>query len=602
MSINFKNVNITGGFWKEIQDLNKDVTINAVYDRFKETGRFDALSCNWKEGMENKPHIFWDSDVAKWAEGAANIIAKHNIKDLEDKIEAMIDAIEENQWEDGYINSYYTAIEPENRFTVRRNHELYCAGHLMEAAVSYYEATGRDRFLKLMEKYADLIYKIFIEEKSAAFTTPGHEEIEIALLRMYKLTGKEKYLEMCRFFIDERGVKNEYTKEFDAERYPAYDQSHIPVREMDEAVGHSVRALYLYTAMAELSGVTDDKELFDASKRLFENIVNKKMYITGGCGSTYVGEAFTTEYDLPSENAYAETCAAIALMLFCDRMSHIEANSVYADTIERVMYNGMLSGISKDGTAFFYENPLKVSVENHYKNTSTAENERYPIMQRVKVFNCSCCPPNLNRVLSSMENYIYSEKNGVYYVNQFMESEYIDGDIKIIQNTIYPHNGRVLIKCEGIEEIAIRIPFWCSSYSINAEYSVVNGYAYIKNPSELKVDFNMTPRMYTAHENVNDCAGKAAVMYGPVVYCMEGVDNDFRLERAYIDADFEAEMSYNKELDCTMIIAEGYIYTMNKSLYADTNNLLEKAKLKFIPYRLFANRGESDMQVWVKFI
>lgn len=599
MSINFKNVNITGGFWKDIQDLNKNVTINAVYDRFKETGRFDALSCTWKEGMENKPHIFWDSDVAKWAEGAANIIAKHDIKDLEDKIEAMIDDIEKNQWEDGYFNSYYTTVEPENRFTKRRNHELYCAGHLMEAAVSYYEATGRDRFLKIMERYADLIEKIFIKEGSAAFTTPGHEEIEIALLRMYKVTGKEKYLDMCRFFIDKRGVRNEYT-EYDKDGYTAYDQSHIPVREMDEAVGHSVRALYLYTAIAELSGVINDKELFDASKRLFNNIVNKKMYITGGCGSTYVGETFTPAYDLPSENAYAETCAAIALIFFSQKMLELEVNSVYADTIERAMYNGMLSGISKDGTAFFYENPLKVCVENHYKNTSTVESERYPIIQRVKVFNCSCCPPNLNRVLSSMENYIYSEKKGVYYINQFMESEYIDGDIKINQKTSYPDNGEVVINCESVNEIAVRIPYWCDNFTIDAEYRTDNGYAYIKNPGTVKINFEMIPKLYTAHENVNDCAGKVCMMYGPVVYCMEGADNNFRLERAYIDIDLKAEIQYNKELECTMITADGYIYE-NEELYSSKKPVFNRGKLNFIPYRLFANRGESDMQVWVKF-
>ncbi len=260
----------------------------------------------------------------------------------------------------------------------------------------------------------------------------------------------------------------------------------------------------------------------------------------------------------------------------------------------------MLSGISKDGIAFFYENPLKVCVENHYKNTSTNTAERFPIIQRVKVFDCSCCPPNLNRVLSSMENYIYSEKNGVYYINQFMESEFIDGDIKIIQKTSYPDNGEIILCCENIDKIAVRIPYWCDSFSINAEYELCNGYAYIKNPGAVKVNFEMVPKLYTAHENVNDCAGKACLMYGPVVYCMEGVDNDFRLERAYVDIDLKAEISYNKELGCTMLTADGYLYS-NDELYSSKKITLNKVKLNFIPYRLFANRGESDMQVWVKF-
>ena len=597
MSISLKNVNITGGFWKKMQDKNINVTIDAVYDRFKETGRFDALSCTWKEGMDNKPHIFWDSDVAKWAEGAANIILKHDMPELLKKVEAMIDEIEKNQWEDGYFNSYYTSVEPENRFTVRANHELYCAGHLMEAAVSYYKATGRDRFLKLMERYADCIYKIFIEEKSAAFITPGHEEIEIALLRMYKATGKQKYLDMCKFFINERG-KNDapICKDFNL----SYDQSHMPVREMKEATGHSVRALYLYTAMAGLAYETDDKELLDASKRLFNDITKRKMYITGGVGSTCIGETFTIDYDLPSETAYAETCAAIALMFFCRSLLLNEINSEYADTIERAMYNGMLSGISYDGKAFFYENPLRICLDNHRRNVSTYTKERLPITQRVEVFECSCCPPNLNRVLSSMENYIYSEKDGVYYVHQFMESMYSEGDIKIIQNTGYPENGEIKLSFEGVSRAAIRIPGWCDEYSINVPYEAKNGYAYIENPGDVEVSFKMEPKLYKAHMNVNDCAGKAALMYGPTVYCMEGADNNFRLDRAYIKKELNAEISYLEELDTQMITVDGLLVKTNDSLYSSFSEEFEETKIKLIPYRLFANRGESDMDVWIK--
>ena len=354
--IGFDKVSLESGFLHEKQKLNREVTLDAVYNRFYETGRFDAFKCDWKEGMEKQPHYYWDSDVAKWMEAVAYILKKESNPELEAKVENLIDEIEKNQSPDGYFNIFFTVIEPDKRFFERTAHELYCAGHLFEAAVAYFECTGKDRFLKLMEKYADHIIRVFVEEKTAKFITPGHEEIELALVRMYSATKKKKYLDLAKFFIDNRGYA-EAEKEY-------YSQSHLPVREQKTAEGHAVRACYLYAAMADVAYETGDTELYEVCKTLFADIVNKKMYITGGIGSTRKGEAFTVPYDLKNDKAYAETCAAISLMFFAHRMMRFENDAKYADVIERVLYNGMISGLSLDGTSFFYENPLEIDLKN----------------------------------------------------------------------------------------------------------------------------------------------------------------------------------------------------------------------------------------------
>ena len=602
MDFIFDNVNLNGGFLKAKQDLNLKTTIYAVYDRFKETGRFDALECKWTEGCEDiiKPHIYWDSDVAKWIEGASYIIAKHANKELEDKIELAIDAMERNQWEDGYINSYYTVVEPQNRFTNRDNHELYCAGHLMEASVAYYYATGKDRFLKMMEKYADLINKVFVEEKSAPFATPGHEEIEIALMRMYYCTKNEKYLNMCKHFVYARGA-NDKDKPLNIYFKMNYEQADKPLCELDSAQGHSVRAGYIYTAMADLARETGDEKLMAACHRLYEDIVNKKMYITGGIGSSGIGESFTVPYDLPSETAYTETCAAISLMLFAQKLFEHTQKGEYADVIERILYNGMISGLSLGGDEFFYENPLEINVVNHYKNTSTTDAERYPITQRVKVFNTSCCPPNLNRVLASLEKYVYYVKDDIYYINQYCMSEYKDGNVCIIQETDYPVSGAVKIKTDGISQLALRIPAWCDKFEINAEYVLKDGYAYIKNPTEIELCMDMTPKLYSANPEVLYCDNKAALMAGPVVYCAEGVDNGVNLHRLYLNRNINAKVSYNDEYKLNIIEVDGYVRNSSEKLYELLGDNFEERRIKLIPYNAFANRGETDMMVWMNY-
>jgi len=589
-TLDFKNVKLNSGFLYEKELLNENVTINAVYKRFYETGRISAFDFGWKEGDENKPHFFWDSDGAKWMEGAAYILHKGPNKDLEEKIESLIDKIEKHQAEDGYFNIFFTVIEPENRFKYRWAHELYCAGHLFEAAVAYYEVTGKDRFLSLMEKYADHIYKVFVIDKSASFTTPGHEEIELALIRMYRATGKTKYLELCKYFIDTRGVVDE----------GMYDQSNVPVREIETADGHSVRACYLYSAMADLAYETNDKELYEACKRVFNNIVNKRMYITGGIGSTRVGEAFTVDYDLKNDKAYAETCAAIALMFFAHRMMRIENDAIYAEIIERILYNGMIAGLSLSGDAFFYENPLEIDLKNYFRFPHEEfGKEDYAITQRKTVFECSCCPPNLNRVLSTLGNYIYGVDNDAVYVNQFAGSVAQFDGMEIEQITDFPKSDEVIIRTKNVNKLYIRIPAWCDNFSVNKDYTVSNGYAVIENTDgEIRVKLPMTPYLVESNVGIYENVGKAAVVMGPFICAAESVDNIENLHSIFIDKNLRYDAKYSDEMKGYLLNVKAFKKISDENLYSKITENYEDYTLKMIPYASFANRGESNMLVW----
>ncbi|MBQ2989479.1 MAG: glycoside hydrolase family 127 protein [Clostridia bacterium] len=592
ITLPYQNVVLKNGFLYDKQMLNENVTIHAVYNRFYDTGRVSAFRCDWKEGQPKKPHVFWDSDVAKWIEGAAYILHKKKDPDLEVKIEEIIDEIEKNQCADGYFNSHFITCAPEKRFTNRDCHELYCAGHLMEAAVAYYEATGKDRFLKLMEKYVDCIEKAFVTEKTAKFETPGHQEIELALVRMYRATGKLRYLKLAKFFLDRRG--------FDPD-IPILKntQSHLPVREQKEAVGHCVRACYMYSAMADLALETNDRALYETCKAVFNDITTKKMYITGGIGSTRMLETFTIDYDLINDKAYAETCAAIALMFFAHRMLRFENDAVYADLIERILYNGMISGLSLDGKSFFYENPLEINLNNYKRFLSPEHSERFAITQRVEVFSCSCCPPNLNRVLASLGNYIYGYEGNTIYVNQFAGSEASVGNMKIVQKTDFPKSGKITLSTENVSTLCIRIPSWCEEYTVSAPYTVRNGYAVIEKPEkEITVDFKIVPLLIESNPEIYANNGKAAVCCGPFVCAGEAVDNIENLHSLFIDKNFEAYPSYDDALCGYRVTVRAYRKKPSQALYAKYSEAWEAFDLKLIPYAAFANRGESNMCVW----
>ena len=592
ITLPFQNVVLKNGFLYDKQMLNETTTINAVYNRFYDTGRVSAFRCDWQEGQPNKPHIFWDSDVAKWMEGAAYILHKKKDPDLEEKIEWVINQIEKNQCEDGYFNSYFITCAPEQRYTNRDWHELYCAGHLMEAAVAYYEATGKDRFLKLMEKYADCIERSFVTEKTASFATPGHQEIELALVRMYRATNNLRYLKLAKFFIDHRGYEQDLF-------VPKNTQSHLPVREQKEAAGHCVRACYMYSAMADLAYETNDRELYDVCKTLFNDIITKKMYITGGIGSTRMLETFTIDYDLLNDKAYAETCAAIALMFFAHRMLRFENDSVYADLIERILYNGMIAGLSLDGKSFFYENPLEINLNNYKRFISPKHMERFAITQRVEVFSCSCCPPNLNRVLASLGNYIYGYENDTVYVNQFAGSEASVGGMKITQTTDFPKSGKIVLKTENVGALCVRIPAWCKEYTVSAPYTVQNGYAVIENPTgEITVDLKMEALLIQSNPEIYENNGKAAVCYGPFVCAGESVDNVENLHSIFIDRNFNAIAQYDEALCGYTLKVKAYRRQATQALYSAYEENFEPYTLHLIPYAAFANRGESNMCVW----
>ena len=599
-TIEFSDVKITGGYWKARQDINRSVTLKAVYDRFNETGRFEALKCDLRDGDTNIPHIFWDSDVAKWIEGASYILHSEKNDQAVEIIENAIDLIIKNSDENGYFNSHFLVAEKENRFRLRECHELYCAGHLIEAAVAYYELTGKDRFLNAVKKYADYIERAFKIDNTAAFITPGHPEIELALVRLYKATSEKRYIELAKYFIDKRGNCDEpgiYTDW--ANEY--YSQDEIPVRERKTAEGHCVRALYLMCAAADIAYIYKDNDLKTACERFFDSIVNKRMYITGGVGSSNMGESFTIDYDLPNRTAYAETCAAISLAMFAERMLKFGADSRYSDIIERTMYNGIMSGISLDGKSFFYENPLEIDPDFNNINTSTKVKERFPITQRVEVFDCSCCPPNIMRFVASISGLIYGFDDNTVYINQYINSEGDVNGIKISQKTDYPNNGKITVRCNSNKkQIAFRIPCWCKSFNINKKYSIKNGYAYVDLDSEenIELELDMPVRIISANRRIHSDAGRIAVMRGPVVYCAEGIDNGADIKSIALPAESVFELAESEFL-LPILKTEAYRPFESDSLYYEAVDDYEKIPLTLIPYYAFANRGESEMQVWL---
>ena len=592
----YQNVRLTSGYLFDKQELNRTITIKAVYDRFFETGRISAFDFDYDPTAQGsiKPHFFWDSDVAKWIEGVAYILKYHpEMQELEQKADSIISKIKEHQEDNGYFNIYFTVVEPENRFTNRNAHELYCAGHLMEAAVAYADATGKTELLACMEKYADLIYKVFVIDKSAKFSTPGHEEIELALVRMYRYTGKKKYLELAAHFINMRGTLCEHD-------HPEYDQSHKPLREQTEAVGHAVRALYLYTGMAYLAGETDDEELKRACRVLWNDVTARKMYVTGGVGSTNIGEVFTNAYDLPSDTSYAETCAAIALMFFGNAMLALENDAKYADVVERALYNGVLSGLSLDGEKFFYTNPLEINLAERW--SSSWGKKAFPITQRPDIFRCSCCPPNINRLLPSLGNYVYGREGDTLYVNQFISSQLTDTEECCTQETDYPRSGTIRLRATGVAKVAVRVPEWCDHFTFNKPYAVEHGYAVIENDGEeIIAEFDIKPRLVYADSRVIRTAGRVCVARGPVVYCAEGVDNGRYMHSCLISQDPEFTEVYDESLGLHILQLPCVRETaFGDCLYANRAPQMVEEKLKLIPYNCFANRGETDMLVWLR--
>ena len=599
----FSQTKIISGFWKQKQDMVRKTTIYAVYDRFCETGRFDAFKCDWKEEMPNQPHIFWDSDVAKWMEAAAYLTGQKREPKLEKIVDGVVDLIARNQGEDGYFNVYFTVVEPGKRFTDRTCHELYCAGHLIEAAVAYYEATGKRKFLDCMCRYADYIEKRFKIDQDTAFSSPGHEEIELALVRLYECTGEKRYLDLAEFFVLIRGTENDKGK--DTLDGGLYSQAHKPATQQDEAEGHAVRAVYFYCAMADIAYHTGNQDLLAACKKLFADIVEKKMYITGGIGSSSRGEAFTLPYDLNNELAYSETCAAIGLAFFANRMLKLENDSLYADIIEKIIYNGFLSATSLDGKAFFYENPLEIipMMGKRDRSCTWIPGIHWPQTQRSEVFECSCCPPNISRFIPTIANLMYTDDGETLFVHQFMQArtEIRRGGktLTVTQKTAYPENGKVRITVTGSDtKMAVRIPGWFDGY----KGETVKGYAYfdVKDGETLVFDFAMKAEFMEARPEAIFNCNRFAVQRGPVIYCMESVDNGPNIRDIRLDGKSRFAYGKHPQLGVPQLAIKAWRRApkTDAPLYRSRHNSFQKMKAVLIPYYAFANRGEAEMQVW----
>jgi DUF1680 family protein len=447
-----------------------------------------------------------------------------------------------------------------------------------------------------MCKYTDYVIKVFKEENSAGFATPGHPELELALMKLYKETGEKKYADLALHFIDLHGANDK-----DGERLwwmanKNYNQDEVPLRDRTTADGHAVRALYLLSGMADVALLYGDDELLAACERCFDNISKKRMYITGGVGSSPQGEAFTIDYDLPNRTAYTETCAAVALVFFCHRMFEATGEAKYQDVLERALYNGVLSGISLDGKSFFYENPLAIDLTFNNVDTSVIEKRRYPITQRLEVFGCSCCPPNMVRFIPSVGNYAFSEDEDTIYVNQYMDctAELESGRITV--KTYYPADGRVKISYDGKKKLALRIPDWCDIFSLDCEHELIGGYAYI---SEKNADLilDMPIKLIAANPKVHENIGRVAVTRGPIVYCAEGVDNGQDIHSILLDPKGKFTLS-DRDFILPSIKTTAYKPVDTDALYFTADETFEEIPLTLIPYFAFANRGESDMLVW----
>ena len=595
-NIDFEKIELLEGFWKQRYDLNRKVTLHAVYEQFKSSNRIDALLFHFDEN--EKLHFYYDSDTAKWIEALSDLILKYpnDYAEYEAVVDSIAQAIERNNL-DGYLNSYFIQKEPDKIYTDRTNHELYCLGHLIEAAIAYDRATGKGLLLRLCEKAVDHAIRAFVTEKTAKFVTGGHEEIELALIKLYRYTGKQKYLDFGMHFLNERGRHDETLYDF---TLPAYDQSNQPVRELERAEGHAVRATYLYIAMADAAAETGDEALLAAAERLFDNITERRMYVTGGIGSGSFGENFTSDYDLPNLHAYSESCAAIGFALFGLSMQQTHDEAKYADAVERVLYNAMLSPVSLDGKSFFYENPLEIELTQIDKDKSVKHNEHLPITHRVQMFECSCCPPNLARIYARIADFIYSERANVLFVNQYIASEYGEGEKFVRILTDFPAHGKVTVQSRGWKEIRIREPFWCDEVRADAEFTRREGYLVFSGDRTVNLDFGMPVYFAEVNPAVRADHGKVALMRGPVVYCAEGIDNGNGLGRISVDTNAKVSEAKNDAYLLPDLILPAFRDRNFDSLYRKAKGETDPIRLRMIPYYTFANREVCDMRVFLR--
>lgn len=605
-NIGLGEVRLGEGFWKRRYELNRDVSLRCVKEQFEKSGRMDALRFCYKPG--DSLHFFYDSDVAKWIEAVAYLAEGGNdMREYEELADSLIDSMEKHRRADGYLNSYFQQVEPENVFRDRDKHELYCAGHLIEAAIAYHRATGKDKFLRIVRDYADLIDRVFRVEKSAGFTTSGHPEIELALYKLYRYTGEERYLRLCEYFVFERHKDVRPCRDFANNKY---DQCERSVYDLDSAEGHAVRAVYLYTAMAQLALERGDGPLRDALGRLFADL-EKKMYITGGIGSASTGESFTIDYDLPNLTAYSESCAAIGLAFLCLEMQKFGPDDRYADIIECILYNAGLSPVSLDGRKFFYENPLEIRLKEIGKETSVQPDFRpkLPIPERVELFWCSCCPPNLNRFFARIGDFIFGEAEDGLIVHQYISSRCRGLEME----SRCAVDGKATLRAEkyGYPFVYVRIPRWAKNFSVVkdgreiAEYRTIGGYAAIPagETFEIRLDFGIRPRFLYADPRVSDDVGRCALAYGPVIYAAEGIDNGGELNALLVDTRAEPTAVFDDAYGLYDFDVRGVREEFSaRGTYSEERPSERECTVRLIPYFAFANRGKSDMLVWFRYL
>ena len=640
-SIPISDIKITDEFWNKYRDLVGKVIIpyqwDVLNDRLEDVETSHCIE-NFKiaAGLSNgkfEGAVFQDTDLAKWLEAVGFYLAAYG---CDEKLEAMadeaIDLIEKAQQPDGYLDTFFIINAPDKKWkNLCEGHELYTAGHFMEAAVAYYEATGKRKIIDVVCRLADLLCDVFGEEEGKCQGYPGHPEVEVGLVKLYRTTGVKKYLDLAKHFIDIRGVGDNYfleeEKQEDFERIfpefinydPSYSQSHLPVRQQKTAEGHAVRAAYLYSAMADVAVETDDKELLDACKVLWDDMVHRRMYVTGSIGSSGWLERFTTDYDLPNDCNYSESCASIALAMFGKRMGEITGEAAYFDEVERALYNTVLSGIAMDGKGFFYVNPLEVWPSACMDHTSRLHVKS----ERQKWFGVACCPPNIARTLASLGQYIaYTSDNKIYlnmYVSSQIKAEVSGKEVRLNIKSEIPWNGKVSVHVESDEQmegtLALRIPYYAKNPKIcvsGAGLDMKQDKGYINvtlsgTSMDVNFEFDMKARFIRSNPKVRADVGKLAIMKGPLVYCLEEIDNGDNLACTFVSSKTKLEEEFDNSTlgGTTRISFDGYRLKDegwdSSTLYGELENEFEEVKLTAIPYCYWGNRKKNEeMLVWMK--
>ncbi|GAP08476.1 uncharacterized protein conserved in bacteria [Anaerolinea thermolimosa] len=619
----FTQVQLTDGFWAPRQETNRRVTLQHIHRKLQETGRIAAFDLNFTRKVPSPiVEIFGDSDVAKWIEAVSYSLATHPDPQLAQTLDGVVDKVIAAQQPDGYLNTHFIVVQPEMRWKNLRDwHEMYCAGHLMEGAVAHAQATGQRKLLDALARYADHIDATFGPEPGKKRGYCGHPEIELALVRLYHATGNPRYLKLATFFVDERGQQPHYfdiearergedPASFWAKTYE-YCQAHVPIRQQDKVVGHAVRAMYLFSAVADLAHENNDPSLRETCDRLWDNLIHRRMYITGGIGPSRHNEGFTEDYDLPDETAYAETCATIGLIFWNHRLLQFEGDRRFADVMERGLYNGFLSGVTLSGDRFLYENPLSTNGSRHHEEW----------------FYCPCCPPNVARLLASVGGYFYSTGAEDVWVHLFASNhaslEVAGTALTLREETQYPWDGKVTLQMElerpATFTLHLRVPEWCPGYrlSVNGKALQVqpgpDGYLAVRREWQsgdtVVYEMDMPVQLIWSNPAVRQLEGRVAIQRGPVVYCLESVDNPTTpLDRISIDPEGflkACTVEYRPDLlggvavihgPGRAIEAEGW----GEVLYRPEAPGEKEITLTAVPYCTWDNREPGEMRVWLR--